>query len=1184
MQAALLLTTATLGVAQSQRTAAKPLPQITHAVDESQRARISGGLTAQTATATDQGALADGAPLDGIILMLKRTDAQEQVLQALMAAQQTPASPEYHHWLTPDEFGARFGVADQDLATVSSWLGSKGFKVDSVARSRMSISFSGTAGQLKSAFSTEMHQYLTTDGTRHHAANSELSMPEALTPVVQGIASLSDFRLKAMHKTLGVVSRNRATGASRLVAQSTAVRDQAEGNQASVPQLTNAGSPAYVIAPADFATMHNVTPLWNAGIDGTGQTIAIVAKSDVLNSDVDSFRSSFGLPATKLNHIYVGGQNPGLASSEVEAVLDVEWSGAVAKNATIDLVVASDSATTDGIILSAQYIVDNNVAPILSMSWGECELGMGASEAQYVNTLWQQAAAQGVSVIVATGDAGSDVCDQGSTYGVYGLSVNGFASTPYNVALGGTDLNVSYTNPAPYWNTTNASGTMQSAKSYIPEVPWNDGCGNPLILAALQAEGVTDATTAALCNDSKYYTGFHKVEGGSGGASNCTVSTYVSSSNFTCTSGVAKPSWQTAVPGIPTDGVRDLPDVSLFAGSGLWGSAYAICESDQSPDGTCDFTNPADVAYLAAGGTSFGTPAFAGIMALVNQKQSSFQGNPNPVLYQLAARQYNNSTTSGSCTAENAATGNSCYFYDTTKANNAAPCYKGSKDCVTIGANSYGIQSGWNAGTGYDLATGLGSLNVSNLVNNWSAVTTGTLATTSVVKLSQATIGYGSPISGTITVASTSGTPTGDSSVLTDSYANGPYTLASGTASFSAPGLPAGTHAFTARYAGDGTYLPSTSAAVSVVVSKAASTLSMALTRTSVTSGDFITVSSTIGTAVTSSSPTGLVTFTNSTTGATLGTATAQSSYDTAGHTTAIAGFTFNSNQLVSGKNIIMATYAGDGNYTSSSASSVTVTYVAAFNLTAAQTQLAVPTNSSASIALTLTPSGTALTSAVQFSCPTTLPAFLSCSFSPAVLPVGTKTTTTTLTLYAAPMAQASVTAPPVPGSAIAGIALAGLFFGLSFGLRKLSRGLVFLVAFTICLGLLSLSGCAGKGSPATSSVALTASAPTVAYGQSETFTASISNAPTATGQISFVDGGKQLGTQSLSGGTTTLTTTRLAVGVHSVTAVYSGDSNFATATSTAASAAVTYSLTVPVLATDNNGNAVTLNIPVVIQ
>lgn len=1161
---------------------ARAVPQITHAVDELQRVTIAGGLNPQVANATDQGAIDDATPLNNVILMLKRTDAQEKALQAFMAAQQDPASPEFHHWLTPDEFGKQFGVADQDVAAITSWLTSHGLKVNSVANSRLSITFSGTAGQLKNTFGAEMHRYLTSDGVAHRAVNNELSVPAALQPVISGIASLSDFRSKAMHRTVGVVTRNRSTGVTRFTSQASALRDVQDGTKAVTPQLTSSGNPEYLVAPSDFATMYNLKPLWDAGIDGTGQTIAIVAKSDVLTSDVDNFRSIFGLPATKLNHIYADGQNPGLASSEVEAILDVEWSGAVAKNATIDLVVANDTATTDGIVLSSEYIIDHNLAPILSMSWGQCELGLGTSGNQYVSTLWQQAAAQGISVIVAAGDAGSDVCDQGATYSHYGLSVNGFASTPYDVAIGGTDLNVSYTNPTQYWNSTNDSATFASAKSYIPEVPWNDSCANPLVLATLQTLGSTDTTTAAICNDSKYYSSFHAVEGGSGGASNCAVGTYVSSSNFSCTSGVPKPAWQKGVPGIPSDNVRDVPDVSLFAGAGLWESAYAICESDESPDGTCDFTNPTDVAYLAAGGTSFGTPAFAGIMALINQKQNSTQGNPNSVLYQLAATQYNNPATASSCTAENAATGNSCIFYDTTKANNAVPCYKGSKDCVTVGSNSYGILSGWDAGAGYDLATGLGSLNIANLVNNWSSVTTGTIATSTVIALSQTTINYGSAVSGTITVTGASGTPTGDSSVLTDGYASGPYTLAAGTASFSADGLTAGTHSVTARYAGDGTYIASVSAPVSIVVNQAPTTLAMALSRTSATSGDYVTVSSTIGTSVTSTSPTGTVTFTDTTTGAVLGTATAQPSFDAAGHTTAVAGYTFRSSLLKDGVNSITASYTGDTNYVGSTSSAVNITFVAAFTLTTTQSQLIVPTSSSASILLNLTPSGSALTSPVQFSCASTLPSFLSCSFSPAVLPIGTGATTTTLTLYAA-STQASTVVHRNFGSTGSGIALAGLALCLGLGFRKRSKTISVFAGMAMTLSFLTFSGCAGKSSPTASSITLTASSPTVAYGSAETFTATVSNA-NATGQIAFVDGTKELATQSLSGGLATYTTSKLGIGVHNVTAVYSGDSKYATATSAAASAAVTYSMTLPVLATDNNGNSITLNIPVVVK
>jgi subtilase family serine protease len=455
-------------------------------------------------------------------------------------------------------------------------------------------------------------------------------------------------------------------------------------------------------------------PLWNAGIDGTGQTVAIVARTNISIQDVRDFRNLFGLPA-KDPQIIVNGPDPGITSvdEEREADLDVQWSGGVAKNATIDLVVSASTNSTDGTDLSALFIVENNLAPIMSMSFGECEFFLGTSGNLMLNELWRRAAAQGITVFVAAGDQGSATCDTRALDAQFGLAVNGLASTPYNVAVGGTDFN-DLNIWQEFWNSNNNSTTQASAKGYVPESTWNDSCTNGL-LATLKFS--VDPETN--CNNLALQADFLVIVGGGGGASSCTMSDFNPNTGLgdlsTCSAPYAKPSWQTGN-GVPNDGKRDIPDVSLFASNGFTGSFYIMCQADADPDNSgsqCDLNSPF-MHFSGVGGTSASSPAFAGIMALVNQKVGAPQGNANPVLYGLAAQQ------SDAACSSSASPANSCIFNDITVGTNAMPCLSGSPNCnVSNPADTFGILSGFSAGAGYDLATGLGSVNATNLVNAW---------------------------------------------------------------------------------------------------------------------------------------------------------------------------------------------------------------------------------------------------------------------------------------------------------------------------------------------------------------------------------------------------------------------------------------------------------------------------------
>jgi pseudomonalisin len=419
-----------------------------------------------------------------------------------------------------------------------------GMEVEEVTAGRRSIIFSGTAARVQAAFHTQIHVYKIGDEV-HHANVKDPEIPAALVQVVGGVVSLHDFHSEAMH---GLVRKPS-------------------------PEFSSGG--AYYLAPADFATIYDLGPLYQQGIAGSGQSVAIVARSNIKLADARQFRAFFGLPAND-PQIIINGADPGIWNSneETEADLDVEWSGAVARNATIKFVVSKSTNSSDGVDLSAQYIVNHNLAAVMSTSFGLCEAALGSSGNGFLNSLWQQAAAEGITVFVSSGDSGAAGCDSASaSTATHGRAVNGLCSTPYSVCVGGTELN-DVSNPTLYWAASNSAGTQASALSYIPEVAW-DASGPGY---GLWASG--------------------------GGAS--TV--------------YAKPSWQAGT-GVPADGKRDVPDVAL---------------TSAGHDGYIIYQNG---GLYVVGGTSAASPSFAGVMALVVQNTAARQGNANLAFYSLAAKQ-----------------------------------------------------------------------------------------------------------------------------------------------------------------------------------------------------------------------------------------------------------------------------------------------------------------------------------------------------------------------------------------------------------------------------------------------------------------------------------------------------------------------------------------------------------------
>ena len=761
-------------------TPARPL--ITEAVNEAKVTVLKGNTHPLARREFDLGTAPASLPMERMLLVLKRGPEQETALRKLLDDQQDKNSPNYHKWMTPEQFGAQFGPTDADMHTITSWLQSHGFQVG-LTKGRTVLEFSGSASQVQEAFHTTIHKYLVS-GEQHWANASDPQIPAALAPAVAGIDSMHNFPKKAMSNFVGRYSHE----TKQLISPE--------------PNYTfscGRGS-CYGIVPYDFAAIYDVLPLWNAGIDGTGQTIAIVGRTNINPADATNFWSLFGLtvPQNKLT-ITLNGPDPGINGDEGEADIDIQWSGAVAPQALINFVTSQSTNSTDGVDLSAIYIVENNLAPVISESYGLCELGMGTAGNQFYSTLWAQGAAEGISVFVSSGDNGSAGCDYPGGPAQFGLNVNGIASTPFNTAVGGTDFN-QYNKWSTYWNSTNNPTTQQSAKGYIPETTWNDSCTNALAVTL----GYGSNAEAACNNQEMINAGGVNSVAGSGGPSNCV--TNAQGVLGSCTSGYAKPSWQTGT-GTQTDHLRDLPDISLFASNGFLGSFYVVCQ--QSQTGPCGLNS-----FAGYGGTSVASPAFAGIMALVNQKMGTPQGVPGFALYKLVSKQPN-------------------AFHDTpTGSTIGPPCITGTPNCRTNTAgHTYGILTGYSTATGYDLATGLGSVDAANLVNNWSKATfTATTATLTLNSGNPINVTHGSAVPVNIAISPTAAT--GNAALLVDvgpgtttGQAIDFFSLSGGSVTSNTSLLPAGTYDVIAHYGGDGTYGGSYSNSISVTVSKENSTV-----------------------------------------------------------------------------------------------------------------------------------------------------------------------------------------------------------------------------------------------------------------------------------------------------------------------------------------------------------------------
>ncbi len=885
--------------------------RITQPIDRASMSPIAGSIHPMAKAEFEQGLTDNAQVLGGMSINFRRTAAQEANLKALLQAQQDPASPSYHKWLTQAQFGQRFGMSAADLAKASAWLQEEGFTITSVAQSGNSIYFRGSIATVEKAFQTEIHNY-SVNGETHFANSTQISIPSALAGTVSSVRGLDNFRLKPKVR----VAKSRLS-----------------------PHFTDGTDGSHYLTPGDLATIYDIGPLYSAGYTGKGVTLAIMGQTDIVPADITDFRSASGLSANDPTVFTVPGTTPltvaaGAASEDLlETDLDLEYSGGVATGASVVLV------NSDDVITSLEYTIQNAIngvtIPIISQSYGACEAAYPTSELNELESVLQQANGQGQTVILAAGDSGAADCDGSTatdtiTSATQGLAVDYPGSSAYVTDLGGSEFMGDGTAQNPqtgagtYWNSSGTGGVsddlVSSAKSYIPEMVWND-------------------TTFSIAN------GFG-LDGGGGGVSALWP----------------KPSWQTGVSGIPADGQRDVPDISLAASNAH--DPYLYCSqvlTDGSPStyvSSCQSTSfrlsdpgQADNNTLQAiaGGTSFAAPDFAGLLAIIEQKLASGGGlgNINPSLYTLAANASTYSTA----------------FHDITTGNNQVPCTSGSPDCPTTGNNPV---IGYAAGTGYDQATGLGSVDANNLATAFAALVaaTGTKTTLAVTPGNSVVINEPVTFTATVTPNTLTTAPTGTVTFYVDGVAGTPVTLSTAspyTAVFKNDFASAGTHTVSASYlSGDTTYTSSNSAAVTVTVvasGTAATTTAVTASPTSFALGASVNLSATIS-GTTAGTLTGPVTFTTG--GKTIGTVK-QVTIGSGNTATAVLNVAAATASLgfAPGTDTITATYGGDTyNAVSSGTTTVTVTNpgitVSATNMTISSSA---PGNSGTST-ITLTSTG----------------------------------------------------------------------------------------------------------------------------------------------------------------------------------------------------------------------------------
>lgn len=680
--------------------------------------------------AQDEGRTPDETPIPNVVVVLAQTADRQRALQVYLEGQNDRQSPDFRHRLSPEEFADRFGATPANVDAVYRWLEDYGLTA-SVSRSRVFISVEGNASQLASAFHTTFHTFLL-HGKTLHSLIAEPSVPAEIAPLIHSISGLSQDPVKATPLLLP--------------------EQQAE-------TLTSGN---HVITPADFATIYDLNPVYKAGYSGSGQSIAVVGQSRVASDDVQNFAAYTNLTLSNPQVVLPPGSvDPGETNDDdqVEATLDVTRTSSVAPGATVYLVINAQSNGGTG--LPMQYVIDNQVAQIMTVSFYGCEANAGKVNTDYYNALFSQGAAEGISIFISAGDGGVDSCEGPDSVPQANqqASINQLCASQNVTCVGGTEFNDA--DSALYWNPTNEAG-HESAIGYIPEGAFNDP---------------VNASTGAL-----------QIFAGGGG-----TSTYIPA-----------PGWQVGLPG--NSGFRTVPDIS-FSSSGHDG--YLICLAYAGYP--CVPNAQGLTVVRAVAGTSAATPSMAGIQALLDQEEGGSLGNINPALYRLATTPANS------------------VFHDVTVTSSGiTDCEVGTPSMCNNSTPSptalQGGEPGYVVSAGYDLATGLGSLDAYNLLRNWNS--TPALATPTVdLVLSQTLITAGQSIQFTASMFPANPIPTGTVQfVVNGQNISAPIGLAAGTASstYSQFGTTQN-NSVQAVYSGDDVYAPAVSEVMKFVVNPAGS-------------------------------------------------------------------------------------------------------------------------------------------------------------------------------------------------------------------------------------------------------------------------------------------------------------------------------------------------------------------------
>lgn len=993
------------GQQPAQPTAMRPLIQ--QPVDESQLTTLKGNTHPLARLQYDLGTAPASLPMQRMLLVLKRSPDQETALRALLDNQQSKASSSYHKWLTPEQYGQQFGPIDADMQTVIAWLQSHGFQVGTT-KGRTVLEFSGTAGQVQEAFHTTIHKYVV--GAEQHWANaSDPMIPSALTGAVAGVLTLHNFIKKpAIHFAAQAIPAKVIPGKKRPL-----VTFPAQDGQPAVNAL----------APQDYAVIYNINPLYNDFITG-GATISVVGRSNLFNGgqDVQNFRSVFSVCCGLGVQVILNGPDPGDlgGGEEAEATLDSTWSGAIAPDSTVNLVVSATTNTTDGVDLSENYIIEDNGTDVMTESFSSCELYATDAQLAGQSAMAEQAAAQGITYFVSTGDEGTEGCDDPSLPpATHPISVNYLASTSFNTAVGGTLFNENG-NTTQYW--TSAAPFSETAVSYIPEDVWNESS---------LTNGLWSSGGGASAGN---------ILGGLGGT----------------TAGVPKPTWQYGVEGIPQDGVRDLPDVSLTAAGH---DPYLLCL-----EGSCVPNSQGEIFVYFISGTSASAPSFAGIMALVDTKAEQTntlfarQGLANYTLYRLAATQ---TAYPSQCNGSNtsAIPPTTCIFNDVTVGNNVVPGEVGTA---------------YQANAGYDLATGLGSVNVANLVNQWSTVTFN--PTTDVLTVTPSVVTHGSSVPFTITVTPNSGTGTPTGTVSLAAYTEqgtilnmGAWTLSGGSVSSTINSLPGGSTLLVAYYAGDATYAPSPSvpsAYFTVNPEPSTTTVSVvtadqngnSIPFTSGPFGSFVYLRADVAGASGYGIPTGGVTLFDGGSPIVGGSLLLNSEGNTA---TPNGIFNFDT-----GTHTISASYSGDVSFNpSNTTQSQTFTITPGFygTISSAQSTVVITTPGGSGASSISVSNSTGFSGTISLAC-SGLPSEAACQFAPSTITAnGTAATTSaSITVTTTAATTSSQERAHLPAVWMAGMGLLLFSSVLLGGKRQRTRGLFLMLTLML---LIVAPGCGGGSS-----------------------------------------------------------------------------------------------------------------------